>query len=623
MRILLLAIGFSLAWAAPTSAKGLAVDERTRALYMTDLLIRQGRLSEAEAWVRKNLATDSASGEWTLHLARILANRLEHKEAIKLYQKLLETRSDDAGLLFSLGRQAVEAEEFNLAREAFVKARELTGDPKAAYELSQLAFRRGHPVEGRRWAKLALVDLEDPSDWEETLLQMNLRSIFGYEPSFEKEFEALHAAEPKNASILDAWVEIMMHHGRLTEAEKPLSLLKDIPEYEMSWRKLEARHLSKREEYEALAKHLEESMDRFPGLPDFLLLRGDVERRRRCWSCAELYLSSATAYFDKRREANNMLVDIRDKGHHWIGPVSQWVNSSSAELTEAGAAYRGIVRPYLKVEAEVTEAVYHRKDGTKKGRVTGFSGTVAIERLHWIAGVSGDIRHDDGLTAVSPGAFAEWKPSNKLSLRGHFYTRRLSQDSVGEIVAGILTDEIKGGVRYKIKRPLTLKLDLWANRLTARAGGEAEQFFVVPGVTWRLIEKRFYLALGYEFYHLNASANTDFNRSLAITPKARTHFGTLMVSKYFKDGRFRTDAYVFSAEDTARERRFFSGNFVGFGLNFDYFIGRWKLSASYSQTREDLDGIGERSQRVRARLEWRWGPKARLHTKLRSSRHGR
>jgi len=591
------------------TAAGLGEAQRKRALSLADLLILERRLEEAERWVREQMAKDIDDGSWTLRLARILGSRLNHASAMRLYQKLLETRADDPGLLMELGRQSAAAGEFAVAEKAFLKAREIDGSPAVTAHLSDLASRRGKTLEARRWAKSALEDMGEPRGVEESLLHLRLRARLGWEDAFDGDYARLYRANPREGAVLSDWAGRMIDGGYPDAAREPLRLLREgFPVMTNQWRRLEASRLRAVDADVELEAHLRESMAAVPEEPAFPYLMGDLLRRQKCWGCAEVFLSSASRHPNYERSTHEALHDVREEGSHWIGPVLRWNDSQSSDYFEEGLTYRGLPRPHWRARAEAASGRYRRKSGAAKGMVTGLWGSLARERRRWTAGVDADLRISDDFSAFSPGAFGSWDPNDRWSFTLDAWGRRLWRTSASALVAGIVTDEIAGNAKWKAFDRLRLGLDGRATRLSARAGGRGKQFLIVPEASAILMKNPVYLGLSYRFVHLNAESDAVFSRTLSLTPRVRSHYGILSAGKRWLDGHLRTDGYVYSAEESGRGRRFLKGNLVGFGLNADYFLGeRWKLSASYSQSREDFDGTGDRSQKIEAALEWRWG----------------
>lgn len=594
---------------ARAEAAGLGEAQRKRALHLADLLIAERRMDDAEKWVRAQMAADNDSAAWTLRLARILADRLDHAGAMRLYQKLLETRADDPGLLMELGRQAAAAGEYAVAEKAFLKAREVDGAPSVTAHLSDLAYQRGNPTEGRRWAKLALEDMGQPSGVSESLLQLKLRSRFGWEDAFDEEYARLYRENPREADILIDWSGRLIDAGFPAASREPLRLLRErFPAAKNRWRRLEASRLRAEGAGEALESHLRESMEAMPEEPAFPYLMGDWLRREKCWGCAEVFLSSASRHADYARATHEALHDVRDESSHWVGPVLRWNDSQSASFSEGGVAYRGLPAPHWRARAEAASGAYRRKRGGKSATVAGLRGSLARERRRWTAGADADLRTADGFSTLSPGVFGTWNPDERWAFTGEAWARRLWRASASALVAGIATDEAAGKASWKMFDRLRLGVDGRATRLSARAGGRGEQFVVVPEATATLWKTPVYAALSYRFVNLNAHSDAVFSRTLSLTPRVRAHYGILSAGKRWFEGHLRTDGYVYSAEESGRGRRFFKGNLVGFGLNADYFLGeRWKLYASYAQSREDFDGIGDRSQKFAAGAQWRWG----------------
>lgn len=597
--------------ALPAAGAGeLSTPERARALYLADLLISEGRIDEAERWVRLRLESDPEQGDWTLRLARIHSARLEPEKALELYQRLLAERGEDAGLLIQLGHEAQRARRNGLAREAWGKARELTPDPAIPYYLSSLALSEGDEAESRRWAALALEGLEFSKTPEDERRKLELRARFGWKDSFDDDYGRLFDAQPREAQTLAAWAGALIRAGVPRSAEEPLALLRErFPSAERKADELDAALLEARGDEAGLARHLEASLRRFPGEPAFLLQLGELELRRKRWDCAELALSSAAGHPDYGPSARQLILDARDRGHHHAGPFLRWREGENARAYEAGVRYDGLPWRGIRVESEAARDTFRRKSTGVSRELSGVFGSAAVERGRWEAGLQGDLRLGDGRSSFAPGAFGRWTPNAAWSLEAESWLGRLWRDSASALDAGVERDEFELFARWRPLRRFASGLRYRHDRLTAKGGGAASQDTVAPELSWTVRERPVYAALSYSYVLLDASDDALFRSQLALTKRSRAQYAILSAGRRWLDGRARADGFVFNGHEPERGRRFGRGDLVGLGFNLEFLWRRWRLSAGYSSTLEGEQGVAGRSQKVSLTAQWRWAPR--------------
>ncbi|MFH2202686.1 MAG: hypothetical protein ABIJ96_06205 [Elusimicrobiota bacterium] len=585
--------------------------ERKRALMMADLLVREGRLAEAESWTSERAAADPQRQEWLLRLARIYAAQMNSAAAVGLYQQLLDSQGEDPGLFISLGQAALAAREPRIARQAFLRARAMTPDPVIPYYLSELEFSAGRTRRGRKWARTALKELGEPRTLPEFHMNLRLRSRFGWKDSINEEFGRLYDKHPREPGILADWTRTLTGQGFPEAAAEPLALLRErFPSEELSWRRLEAERLRRLEEEDALDAHLRVSMLKFPGRPSLLSAMANLERRRENWCCAEEYYTRVREFIDYRQSAEASLRDARWKWHHYSGPFYRWRDSTSARATEVGVAYSGMPWRHIRVEAEASRDALVRRSRATRHQLVGGTVSAAYERPLGTAGLSADYRSGDDLTALSPLIFGRWKPVPAWRFEGEAQLAQAWRNSVSALAAGGKRSMANMSASWNPWGSLRFGGRYRHYRMKVSNGGRSTQNTLEPSAAVNLLNRPVYVGAGYRYVMQNTASDEAFLSLLSISPRSRVHYVTLSAGKYLLDDRLRVDGYVFNGHDDRRGRKFGTDDLIGFGLNLAVYTGRLRWLASYNNSREEESGIVGRSQGFYAAVQWRWKPRA-------------
>lgn len=607
--LLLLAAAPALSQAAAEASAELAADDRRRALLLTDLLIEEGDLEEAEGLILKGSPGDSEPAEWDLRLARIRNLQERHGDAAALYRRILEARGDDPALLLTLAQEWLAAGEPGEARAALTRARALSPDPRVGHLLSELAFSDGDAAEGRRLAREALEKLGSPVDASGRRLRLKLRSRLGWEETFDAEYGKLFDSAPAEPETLSDWASGNLRAGRPEAAAEPLNLLRErFPLQERNWRLLEADRLEKTGDQDALGAHLDGSLERFPGEKTLRLSAGEFQRKRRLWPCAEENLSAARASPRLRDSADELLLEVREEFHHHAGPVLRWRQSESSTALESGAEYYGHVRPAVRLDAKIERGSYRRRSTGVEHSLTGGRIGAGWERGPWTAGGDLDLRSGTGGTSPSPGLFARFEPGERLRAKAAAWARRAWLDSTEGVAVGARADEGSLSLGYRPWTRLSLGGQVKWSRLTVDGGGDGSQWVAAPEIIGAFLERPFYGALSYRFVGVGASGADSFFARLPLLRRSRIHYAVLSAGKQWLQGRLRADGYAYNGHEPERGRRFGTTDLLGWGANLQWVGDRLGAVLGYESSQEAAQGVGGASESLRAGLSWRWAP---------------
>lgn len=597
--------------AAPPALSTAAVsaDDRRRGLMYVDMLIEEAQFGEAEAFIGQRKGLYPPVNDWMVRLARIRAAQGDPAAAAAIYRALLEGSQNDPGLLLELGINAMGAGEFKAADEALMKAHALSSDYLIAYSLSELGFARADPAAGRRWAEAALKAMPKKDQPGAARRRLHLRARLGFDDSIDSGFQALARESPADAEVLFEWAGVLLRERLPEAAREPLALLHErFPDKGARWAGLEAERRRQSGDTAALLGFLEDSVRRWPREPALLYGLGEAELRARACAEAEDLLRRASAGPAYKTAAPDLLEDAHRLCDHHAGPVARWRESKGSRIIEEAAAYHGYLRPLWRAEAEAGRIGYSHPGLGFRGSVAGLTASLAADTGLWTAGGGIDARSGAGVSAASPGLFARRHPPGAWTLAAEAAARRQWTDSVEAVAAGVKADSARLAAAGFPFRRLYLGGQVRADRLTARGGGTGRQTTVVPEAVWTLFDKPFHAGLGYRFNAQDAGGQDAFFAAFPLLRRSRTHYASLDASKRWLLGRLLTDASVFNGHDGGRGLRFFSGDLLGFGLNADWRVGRVRLVAAYSFTRDAVGGIVGRSQAASLSAQWRWDP---------------
>lgn len=600
----------SLAFAAPapapvppastSTARGVATDERRRALLLTDLLIEEERLGEAEALAEQGFAVDSDTLPWTFRMARIRTAQGRYGEAADLYERILAGRSDDAGVLLDFGQLAHSAGEHARAKRAFLKVRELMAEPVAPYYLSEIAHSEGDEGESRRWAEVALGELKDPSEPGPRRMKLHLEAKLRWRDGLEDEFGRLFDSAPRDPDVAAEWASVLLARGYADAAAEPIALVRERSSKNPArWRLLEADRLRLGSDRRALRAHLEESAALWPAESSLRFALGELEVQDRRWPRAAAHLDEASRAREFAAPSRELLVEVRKQGRAQLGPAFRWRDSKSTKAVELGAAGSAYPRPGWRLEGSAERAQYSVKSRSERILLSGGLLTLAREAPGWRAGADLDARSGAGISAVSPGAFAEWEPTDFFSAELSGAVRRAWRDFVEAAAAGCTTQQGRLSLRTRPHRRLHLGAQAHVDRATPRAGGTGTQTVLTPEALWTVLERPFYAALAYRYVMVDASGDALFFSNLPLLRKARTHYAVLSAGRYWLESRLRADGYVYNGHEPERGRRFGAGDLAGLGANLEWIGSRVRLVASYELTQDQVSGVGGRSQSVK------------------------
>lgn len=586
---------------------GVATDERRRALLLTDLLLEEERVDEAEALVKQAFEVDSSTGEWTLRLARIRTTQQRFEEAADLYERLLGSQADDAGLLLQVGQLAYAAGDPDRAERFFLRSRELLKEPIAPYYLSELAFSRERTEEGRRWAAEALKELEGAQEVGQRRLRLNLQARLGWRDELHEEFGRLYDRHPRDAETLGSWASCLIRAGLVEDAVEPLAMLRErFPKGDFRWRELEADRLRKIGDASALRAHLEDSVARYPKELGFVFALGELDARERRWEDAEPRLSTTAFTREYGKASRELLSDVLREGRTQAGPRLRWRESDSARTLETTLAGEGYPRRGWKLEGEAGRSEYRLKSRKRTFLLSGGEARLLREAGAWTLGADLDVRSGSGSSFVSPGGFARWKPLDALSVEAGASARRAWRDSGEAVAVGAWTHELTAAVVGRPWRRLYVGGQARANRATPRGGGTATQLVAAPEAIVTVLDRPLQVGLGYRFVSVDVSGDDLFFTQLPLLRRVRTQYAILSFGRYWREGRLRGDGYVYNGHEPERGRRFGTGSLVGFGANLDWLTMPFRWRASYEHTQEDSFGVGGRSRSATLQAAYLW-----------------
>lgn len=598
---------------ASPSAIGADSAKRKRALLLTDLLLEDGRLGDAEAFIAEQSAGDEKKTPWLLRSARLDSARGRPERAMARYQEILASQGDDAETLTQLGLAALSAGEHETALRALDKARSLGADPLIPYYLSEVHFSRGDEASGRTWAKTALEEVPDSKEPRLRRLRLRLRSRLGWEDSIAGEFQKLFQEDPKEPETLFEWSEALLRAGLHAEAAEPLALLLErFPAAQARARKLDAERLRLSGERKAYRESLEQGVRDYPEEASFLLPLGELRLRELRFDEARGLLGRSLSSPGTRRYAGELLGEVSRQGDHHLGPTFRLRRSDNSRVAEYGAEYRGYPRRGLRLEAEGGSAAYELPGRSFRSTVTGLEARAGLERRPWTAGASADLRSGMG-RAGAPGLFWKWRPADGWSVAGEAWWRRPWVES-GETVAA-KADSDEGDLRLEA-RPLPrlyLGGQLRYNLHRIPGDGRARRTTLIPEAALTLLDRPFFAAAGCRFVAEDARGNDFFFARLPLIRRARTVYATLPFAMRWKEGRARMDGYLFNGHDPGRGREFLRGDLAGLGLNAELDLGgRLRVSAGYDFTRDSEAGLAQgRSHTGRLAMQWHWPGEAR------------
>lgn len=583
--------------------------DRRKALYLFDLLVEDGKLAEAEKFLKARYEVGLDTAAWTVRLARLRSTQRRHAEAADIYRGLAAASPGDPGLQVQLALQEQAAGRPAEAKRLLEDVRSKTSDPSVPYHLAELAYSRGDAAEGARWAKTALEDMPvHAKGTSERRMRLRLRARLGFDDQLNSEYGSLAERERAEPEVLFDWASALMRAGAAEEAGEPLALLRQrFPDADLEIRKAEAERLRRLGDEAARKDHLLRSLERYPEEPDFLYPRAAAALKDKEWAAAEaasLRLAGVPSY---ARSAREMLAEARAEGRTQAGPFWRWRDSTGSRVVETGAAVLGVPKRGWRARADASRAVVTRKSSGAGRMLSGIRAEAARVRPAWEAGVDADLRGGAGLTAASPGAFASWRRTDDFSAQGRAAVRRQWTDSAEASAAGVLTDEAEAVLRHRPHRRVALGLQSGYNRLSARAGGRAAQTLLAPEATLVLVDHPFFAAASYRFALVNAFGDPAFFSALPLLHRSRVHYASLSAGARWFDGRLKADGYVYNGHEPERGRRFGQGNLAGFGSSLEALLGRLTLRAGYDLSLEDAAGVGGRSHTARLWALWRFG----------------
>ena len=603
--------GLLLAAALATApVTGVSPPERRRALYLTDLMLEEGRLGEAESFLLERLAVDDDRDPWLTRLARIRAAQRRHAESADIYRDMLARRGDDAGLLIELGLQEFAAGDLARAEADLERARARSTDPMVLYYLSELAYASERPEKGRDLAAKALAKLTRTQTTSQKRVRLRLRSRLATDDTLHDDYGKLAESEPGESEVLTDWVDALHRAGLWEESAEPLALLEErFPAERRRWRKLTSERMKRTGREAGLAAFLTEAVREFPEEESLRMALGHAEMGERRWERARIHLTSVSTSPAYSRWAGELLDEVRREGDTHAGPFVRWRDSRSVSIVEVGAAARGALSERIRFEAEASRLAVHAKSRGTREAPTGGNVRVIVERRTWNAGPDLDIRAGGGLGSASPGASWSWKPDDAVFLDASAFVRRAWLESGEAVSAAAKADEAAFGWRLRPWRRLSFSGDARADRITVRGGGKGSQALVTPGISLTCLERPFYAAVGWKLALLDASGNSAFFAELPLQRRARAQYGTFSVGKSFLRGRLRADAYAYNGHDPERGRRFTSFDLYGWGANLSGDAGPLAVSAGWSSSRDDEAGSGGLSRSGRLMVQWRWAPR--------------
>lgn len=595
---------------ATTPVVGVSLPERRRALHLTDLLIDEGRLAEAEEFLNERMPLDNERDPWLMRLATLRAQQRRHREAAAIYREMLGRRGEDVGLLMQLGLQEYAAKDYAAAEAALERARARSTDPSVLYYLSELAYTRDQDAKGRDLAEKALAKFKRATTTSQMRMRLRLRSRLEYGDSLHEAYGKLFEHDRTEAGTLEEWVDALYRAELWAEAEEPLRLLEErFPERRRSWLYLEGERMRKVAGDEERLRFLAEAVKEFPQEDSLRLSLADAEIRDLRWERARHHLVSITTASPSYRWSSELLETVRREGDHHAGPFYRWRDSPSAKVTEAGLAARGYLREHLRFEAEASRFSVDSKARGSRETPAGANLLVLAERRRWTAGGDLDLRSGGGVGSVSPGARWSWRPRDSASFEASAYLRRAWTESADSLSAAAKADEASVGWRVRPLKRLGFSGEARVDRITVRGGGTGSQLLVTPGLSVTLLNRPFYASAGWRMALLDATGNSAFFAALPLQRRARAHYGTFSVGKSFFGSRLRTDAYVFNGHDPERRRRFTSFDLYGWGANVAADVGPVAVAAGWSMSRDDESGAGGQSRSGRLMLQWRWAPR--------------
>lgn len=598
---------------ATAAALGVASDDRAKALLLTDLLLEEGRVGEADEFAASWREKDQVKNVWLLRQARIRTAQGRFEESAALYKLLLEQNPEDAGILLQVGLQDYSAGNLSEARRALLQAHEKSHDPIISYYLAETAFALGREGEGRKWAETALAEMPAKKNLSNERMSLRLRSRLGWSDALDREYQKLFEAHPLEPETLFDWVSALTRAGLDDSAGEPLALLRErFPEQDAKVRLLKADQLSRLGDEAALSDFLAESLARYPEEPSFRYRAGEMDFKARRWEQSRDHFESSVKAENYRKGSLEMLEEIHRQYDHHLGPEFLFKQSEGTVVFGESLRYHGYARRNIRVEATAGRASYNSRRGGASSSRTGLWASVARESGRWAAGMDADIRTGPGFGAFSPGLFGELDLGKTCVLTGAAgFARAWTAAAEGAAVGAKSTSaELKGHCRPT--RRLSLggygRLDL----LSVRNGGKATQTAWTPEAVWTLLDRPFYAALSYRYVAGNASGDAPFFSVLPLLGHYRTHFLTLAASRHWVESKTRAGAYVFNGHDDGRGRSFGTADLVGGGLDFEKQLGRLQLLASYEFNRDDQNGVGGKAHTVRVSTMWRWARKSGL-----------
>lgn len=595
---------------ASTAAVRISDDDRRRALFLADLLLEEGRLDEAEAFLAERYALGLDTAAWTVRKARLRSDQRRHAESAEIYRALLKDAPDDSGLMLQLGGQESSAGRPDEARKVLTAARAKSSDPVIPYQLAELEFSEDNQTEGRRWAEDALKQIPPAAQANFVAMRLRLKGRLRFDDALESEYGAQAERFPLAYDLLYDWTAALLRVGAVREAGEPLALMRErFPARDLSVRRMEAERLRRLGDREKAREHLARSLALYPGDPDFLYSWAEESTREKDWASAEvaaLRLSSspAPAYASAAAE---LLLEARAGGRVHAGPTARWRDSKDTRVVETGAAAYGVPKRGWRARADANRAAYTRKSAGTTAAVSGLHAEAARVRRDWEAGLDADLRGGNGQSVLSPGVFGSYGRSDAFGLEGRGSVRRLWADSPEAAAAGVLTDDVEGVVRVRPLARLALSLQGSYNRLSARSGGEARQTTLSPEAVLVLLDRPLFVAAGYRHSRVDASGDAAFFSVLPLSRRSRAHYASLSAGARGFEGRLKADGYVFNGHEPERGRRFGSGDLLGFGVSVQAALGRVLLAVGYDLSLEDVAGVGGRSDSLRLSALWRFG----------------
>lgn len=525
------------------------------------------------------------------------------------FTKLAEDSPNDVSTLKSVAKELLFLGEPKKSLVYFNKAKDLSpSDAEVWYWIAEASYLDKQKDQERKASSkvIELLDTKPNLSEAETQYLLKAKGRLGYSPQLADAYEDAFVRYPSNIEFRLDWIELLVIHGKVNEAEQALEDTKrQFPELRKNLLPYESSIAFQRSEWKRAVSLLEEIL---LDAPNEWTYKPDL---------AEAYTQSgkfsrAIDEYDEIQRHTNIQVseklrDIHEFYDHRVTSGWKYIKNGNEDGHLFGAYYQGFVNDFIQPTLDLEGGVFNNNTlgVTNKNLVyTQFALNIhKYPQLIITPGVG--YGTSDFRSVVSPFIEVTYRELYWLKLISGYRYQELRRDIPEAVIAGALESRAYFKWEVVIIKKFILSGQYHYLYETLPGGDSAFIHEVTPGLAYIILENKPYVSIGYVHVNRNLTEKGSFLTNLSLLDRVTSHSIVLYAAHRMLQGRLFVEGSVSTGSDPARGINFFE--LWGVTAAFRLAMNKWlDLLGSFELTSETLTGVAGNSYNIGVYLSAHW-----------------